>query len=351
MKTRSDLVRSTSLILLAPAILSLVACLSGGGGGSGDDGRDPTAPSSSSKTTLLAANDLGMHCADLDYQIFSILPPFNVVHAQVIQKGTNGSPPVILNDSQAQVFYSAVADPTGSINTTNDFAVTRVSKTNFWADSGNPIPLSFKSGNNTLGGLTYGPLYPSALAGSQLSPPVDLSGECNIVSPPGDCPSILAIFEPMPVDVGLPVPDVAALASGVLEAHQQNMPGPANAPQPFGRFDVELPFFWGFDFGFQLADVNWWAADGIPIMPVDDWGNPNAYPLMRIAARDRSTGAELAALDVVVPVAAEADCQNCHALLGEGGSNGAATDFASVGTYQDGVTNLVFVSESDAAVP
>lgn len=38
---------------------------------------------------LFAANDLGMHCADLDYQIFSILPPFNVVHAQVVRKGAD----------------------------------------------------------------------------------------------------------------------------------------------------------------------------------------------------------------------------------------------------------------------
>ncbi|MDH5484825.1 MAG: hypothetical protein OEY43_06260, partial [Gammaproteobacteria bacterium] len=36
--------------------------------------------------SILAVNDLGMHCADLDYQVFSILPPFNVLHAQVIRK-------------------------------------------------------------------------------------------------------------------------------------------------------------------------------------------------------------------------------------------------------------------------
>ena len=39
---------------------------------------------------VLSANDLGMHCADLDYKIFSILPPFNVVHAQVIRLGDAG---------------------------------------------------------------------------------------------------------------------------------------------------------------------------------------------------------------------------------------------------------------------
>ena len=36
---------------------------------------------------VLAFNDLGMHCADLDYSTFVILPPFNVVHSQVIERG------------------------------------------------------------------------------------------------------------------------------------------------------------------------------------------------------------------------------------------------------------------------
>ena len=47
----------------------------------------PPPPSSTLPWRVLASNDLGMHCADLDYQIFSILPPFNVVHAQVVQTG------------------------------------------------------------------------------------------------------------------------------------------------------------------------------------------------------------------------------------------------------------------------
>jgi len=46
-----------------------------------------TAFSSDTDYAVFAANDLGMHCADLDYKIFSILPPFNVVHAQVIRIG------------------------------------------------------------------------------------------------------------------------------------------------------------------------------------------------------------------------------------------------------------------------
>ena len=51
---------------------------------------------------LLAANDLGMHCADQDHQIFSILPPFNVVHAQVVKKG---SVPVLMDDQNISLEY------------------------------------------------------------------------------------------------------------------------------------------------------------------------------------------------------------------------------------------------------
>ncbi len=48
---------------------------------------------------ILAINDLGMHCANLDQRIVSILPLFNAVHAQVIQKGKK---PVILDNTDVQ---------------------------------------------------------------------------------------------------------------------------------------------------------------------------------------------------------------------------------------------------------
>ena len=58
--------------------LLLVACSGGGSGGSGgDDEQNP--PSSGADTVLLAFNDLGMHCIDREFSIFSILPPFNVL--------------------------------------------------------------------------------------------------------------------------------------------------------------------------------------------------------------------------------------------------------------------------------
>ena len=71
---------------------------------------------------VFAFNDLGMHCYDPDFSVFSILPLFNVLHAQVVQKG---STPKIVGPT-VDVTYKAMADATGSINTTS------IGKTNFW---------------------------------------------------------------------------------------------------------------------------------------------------------------------------------------------------------------------------
>ena len=79
-----------------------------------------------SNVQVLGFNDLGMHCMDDDYSVFSVLPPFNVLHAQVIQKGTGKQKPVILDASQVDVQYNATTDPSGSINSTS------IGKTNFW---------------------------------------------------------------------------------------------------------------------------------------------------------------------------------------------------------------------------
>ncbi len=251
--------------------------------------------------SIVAANDLGMHCADLDYQIFSILPPFNVVHAQVILKGTQSSPPQILDNTVVDVLYSASSSPTdpaggNSINTTSQ-NLPGIFKTNFWQQL---------TANSTRGGTTYGSLYPSVLA-------VDPGNLCQLTF---TCPSALSLFDPLPQNLGIPVPDpkalypVAGMSSLVID--QQAMPGLANIPQHFDRFDDDLPFFVNFPFGSRIEGVNWFAADGIPILPIDDTGRANAYPLMKIAAHSIQGGGELASVDVVLPVASEADCQNCH---------------------------------------
>ena len=84
-----------------------------------------TAASTSTATgsyTLLAWNDLGMHCVDgKDYSVFSILPPYNNLHAQLVKKAGGG-----LVTSGVKLTYEAMADSTGSINTSS------AGKTNFW---------------------------------------------------------------------------------------------------------------------------------------------------------------------------------------------------------------------------
>jgi hypothetical protein len=271
-----------------------------------------TASTGSQSFAVLAANDLGMHCADLDYQIFSILPPFNVIHAQVIQKG---SKPVIVDGNTVDVYYSAASsalDPAGA-NSVNSFSVGSVYKSNFW---------ELASRNQSYGTEAYRRLYPS------VTPLV----------------SALDAYAPLADNVGLPVPDPNAFPSLVIA--QQGMP--VTGPQKFDRFDANLAFFTNFPFGANITGTNWFSADGIPILPKDDQGRLNAYPLMRIGAVTKgaaATSTPLAKVDVVVPVASEADCQNCHAAASDYGS-GRAADFATTSKYASGVPWSIETSAS-----
>ncbi|MFH0708851.1 MAG: hypothetical protein V2A75_01460 [Pseudomonadota bacterium] len=82
------------------------------------------------KYTLVAWNDLGMHCVDgQDYSIFSILPPYNNLHAHLISKDVTSGKSIT---SGVTLTYEAVADATGSINTTSDKDKNGGVKTNFW---------------------------------------------------------------------------------------------------------------------------------------------------------------------------------------------------------------------------
>jgi len=90
------------------------------GDGTGTDPKLP--PTLGGSYKLLAWNDLGMHCVDgKDYSVFSILPPYNNLHAQLVS--TSGG----LVTSGVTLTYEAMADASGSINTTS------MGKTNFWS--------------------------------------------------------------------------------------------------------------------------------------------------------------------------------------------------------------------------
>ena len=71
---------------------------------------------------LLAWNDLGMHCVDgKDYSIMSILPPYNNLHAQLVNARTGKAV-----TSGVTMTYESSTDPQGSVNSNSS------TKTNFW---------------------------------------------------------------------------------------------------------------------------------------------------------------------------------------------------------------------------
>lgn len=73
----------------------------------------PGFPGRAANTALLGWNNLGMHCMDSDYSVFSILPPYNTIHAQLIVGGK-----LVKSGQGYTISYEAVADPDGSFNAT-----------------------------------------------------------------------------------------------------------------------------------------------------------------------------------------------------------------------------------------
>jgi hypothetical protein len=72
--------------------------------------------------TVVGWNNLGMHCLDADFSVFSLLPPYNTIQAQVM----NPSGDLVTSGAGITVTYEGIVDPAGSINTTSG------GKTNFW---------------------------------------------------------------------------------------------------------------------------------------------------------------------------------------------------------------------------
>lgn len=108
--------------------------------------------------TLLAWNDLGMHCMDGDFSVFSILPPYNNLHAQLIDSSSNK-----LVTSGVTLTYEAMADADGSINSISS------TKTNFWQYAKNffgvDLPPDVGLAGNPTATLTPAPMSFEAASG------------------------------------------------------------------------------------------------------------------------------------------------------------------------------------------
>jgi PKD repeat protein len=81
-----------------------------------------TGATSATGWRLVGWNNLGMHCMDAQFSVFAILPPYNTVEAQLVDSSGH----LVKSGSGVTVTYQAVADPSGSINTTS------AGKTDFW---------------------------------------------------------------------------------------------------------------------------------------------------------------------------------------------------------------------------
>ena len=240
--------------------------------------------------SILAVNDLGMHCVDNDTRVVNILPPFQVLLGQVVQKGSKP----VLNPTGVELFYSSTSnakDPIlGKTNVLNGLRTDGTTfKTNFWW-------------NVEHGG--YDAFYPAGLTLSS----------SGLMGP----------------DKGLPVPNTEKLylEGQGLEISQQLSPGvaaaySANDPQKMNERYTNKPFFKDFPFGYVADKVNWHEAAGIPMAPFDDSGRQNPYPLVRVQAKPSGSNTALASVDTVLPVSSESSCVNCHASTQDVAESGA----------------------------
>jgi hypothetical protein len=216
---------------------------------------------------LLAFNDLGMHCADLGSVPLSILPPFNVFNAQLIERG---DPPRLMSSVDAEMRYSAASNPADPVV----------------GDPANEPP----SINSTSSNLPVG-----AQAGDAQIRKTDFWDLIDPSDPAGPTVVETLFGIDLPLDEGLPTihndDGFGRRMPGILDPYQ------ANDPQPFSTYQNEF---------------GWFKAEGTPITNVDDYGRQNSYPLMRVEATAKSDGSVLAAIDAVVPVSTEVDCRDCH---------------------------------------
>ncbi len=131
---------------------------SGSGGGTGGGGGTPL----TGTYTLLAWNDLGMHCMDGDFSVFSILPPYNNLHAQLVDS-SNNKLVVDPAGSGITMTYEAMADASGSINSISS------TKTNFWTYAkyffGVDLPIDMGLAGNPTATMTPAPLTFAAASG------------------------------------------------------------------------------------------------------------------------------------------------------------------------------------------
>lgn len=281
---------------------------------------------------VLPFTPFSMEFHDLTYKGMAQMYPINWLNAVVLKKGSVGTAkPAFLNNSAAQVKFSAASNPTDpvamdSINSTSQnypvntaYGSATIRKSDFYD------PCEFTGGDKGVNGEpTVRGAQLGTVAGTD-HPITSAScsfGQFNLFDA-GSTTNTFGAFEVLG-DEGQRYFDPGVWSSwnedfsvqtwhGYLEPTGVPMPGiakpyEANNPQAFNVFD---------------ADRNVFEADGITIFPTDDKGRHNPYPLMRVQAV--ADGHVLATGDAVVGVSTEFNCAECHSY-GKIGSDQAFYD-------------------------
>jgi hypothetical protein len=110
-------VAASSPVATAPTVVSAPTVAATSSPAVAPSGAAPTVQFDNSSVTVLAFNDLGMHCMNKDFSEFMILPPYNTLHAQVIDR-RNRQPRILTQG--ITVSYSVPGNTHSS------------DKTNFW---------------------------------------------------------------------------------------------------------------------------------------------------------------------------------------------------------------------------
>lgn len=249
---------------------------------------------------VLPYEDMGMQGGSQIHLPYNAMINYNSLNAQVIEKAPHK--PLILDDSDIEVRYSAASnpkDPAGkdSINSTsqNLFGKNQVGA-NYDTKLSKIDPATGKPLKNV---FIEGQDYREARIRKseqwdRLHQP--LAKELGIDETGMAYPDQQNRVVPAPTPA---LPDQGVRGNSDSAQNVREMPGIAN---PYVKNDAQK-------FSYSPEKQNF-AAQFLPVTDIDDQGRTNPYPLMRVEAKVK--GKTVAKTDAVYTTASETRCRECH---------------------------------------
>ena len=229
---------------------------------------------------------------------YNAYPSFNGLNAQVYQKIKQK--PALVNASTLDVYYSAASndkDPVGSdsiTSTSQNYFASGTAGANFDYDQTAAKKETIYLANQDFNQA----LIKKSQFWDKMRQPVAVKALGLKEQGTSVADTIIGAFTPAKT-----LPRVDEGREGALDksARKRAMPGVNGA---YVKNDPQL-----FDYSNALQKF---TAQFIPSTNIDDKGRTNPYPLMRVQAKDKATGAVVAAADAVYTTAGESRCRDCH---------------------------------------